>query len=114
MSKYNLCKELINKHCDFTINTLSGKTYKDYYLLFSYNTIIAVLYKDVMYVTMEKYGNTTSRHKNTIRQNYFGMCKNVENDFLINLTSLPIKLFKKEKTFDYGTFTGLQVQLNEV
>lgn len=113
MSKYDLCNNLINNRCNFTINTLSGKLYKNYYLLFSYNTIIAVLYNGIMYITLAKYGNTTAKHKSMIHQKYNGTCKSVENDFLINLTNLPVKLFEKQKTFDYGGFTGLHVNLSE-
>ena len=59
----------LNQDCNNKLNVVVGKKYC---IAFSYSTVIAVLDKEnkVMYVTTEKYGTTTGRHRNRFIEDY--------------------------------------------
>lgn len=106
-----------NKVC-FSINTLTGYkeiTHKkidskyqklELYVIQSYNTVIAYLYNDVLYMTKEKYTRTTGKHKSLIRQAFTGIypIKEIENDIFQQQVNLPKYKCDMSYCFNYGEF----------
>lgn len=119
MSKnYNNAIENMKNKAAFAINTLSGYkeiTHKkidtkyqklELYVIQSYNTIIAYLYNDVLYMTKEKYTRTTGKHKSLIRQAYYNIVpiREIENTEFQQLVNLPVYKCNMSYCFNYGEF----------
>ena len=119
MSKnYKTAIEYMKNKAAFSINTLTGYkeiTHKkidnkyqklELYVIQSYNTIIAYLYNDVLYITKEKYTRTTGKHKSLIRQAYYNIVpiREIENTEFQQLVNLPAYKCNMDYCFDYGEF----------
>ena len=111
MSNYKQAEQLLKERAFFSINTLSARktSYNRnniIYAIDSYNTTVAYIYNDVLYIHDYKFSSTTSKHISIIKNAFCDILpiKKVNTgDFQI-LANLPNYKVYMQKKFDFGEF----------